>query len=166
MNQVLVRGIQGERFYTTCGDVQDLIKKYSEQTGVPESFIRASCRSKPVKNIENWNTIELAIRVLGGKGSFGSMLKGQGIAAKVDNFESCRDLSGRRIRDVNNEIRLKEWKEKQDEKKKVKDEVEQEVMVPIKRKKKVSKEFNQAVKERTKSVQNAFAEGLKKVKFE
>lgn len=166
MNQVLVRGIQGERFYMICADVQDLIQKYSQKTGIPQSFIRASCRSKPAQNIESSDMVELAIRVLGGKGSFGSMLKGQGINAKVDNFESCRDLTGRRIRDVNNEIRLKEWKEKQDEKKKAKEEVEVEVLVPVKRKKKVSKEFCQAVNERTKSVQSAFAEGLKKVKLE
>lgn len=34
---------------------------------------------------------------------------------RVDNFEDCRDLNGRRIRDVNNEIRMREWEKKRRE---------------------------------------------------
>lgn len=58
--------------------------------------------------------IQLAIRVLGGKGGFGSMLRAIGAQIeKTTNREACRDLSGRRLRDINEEKRLKAWLEKQ-----------------------------------------------------
>lgn len=37
----------------------------------------------------------------------------------VDNFDSCRDLSGRRLRNVQNEQRLEEWQRQRDEEEKL-----------------------------------------------
>lgn len=52
-------------------------------------------------------------RLLGGKGGFGSMLRAIGAQIeKTTNREACRDLSGRRLRDINEEKRLKAWIEK------------------------------------------------------
>lgn len=49
----------------------------------------------------------------GGKGGFGAMLRMIGAQIeKTTNREACRDLSGRRMRDVNNEKHLKSWIEK------------------------------------------------------
>ncbi|CAH8509134.1 unnamed protein product [Dicrocoelium dendriticum] len=49
-------------------------------------------------------------RLRGGKGGFGSMLRAIGSQIeKTTNHEMCRDLSGRRMRDVNMEKKLKEW---------------------------------------------------------
>lgn len=49
-------------------------------------------------------------RLPGGKGGFGSMLRSIGAQIeKTTNREACRDLSGRRMRDVNNEKNLREW---------------------------------------------------------
>lgn len=43
-------------------------------------------------------------RLVGGKGGFGSMLRAIGAQIeKTTNREACRDLSGRRMRDVNDE---------------------------------------------------------------
>ena len=43
-------------------------------------------------------------RLVGGKGGFGSMLRAIGARIeKTTNHEACRDLNGRRMRDVNNE---------------------------------------------------------------
>ncbi|CDH57724.1 hypothetical protein RO3G_09056 [Lichtheimia corymbifera JMRC:FSU:9682] len=56
-------------------------------------------------------TFNLSLRLLGGKGGFGSMLRAQGgrmNAQKTTNFEACRDLQGRRIRTVNEERRLQD----------------------------------------------------------
>lgn len=54
-------------------------------------------------------------RLLGGKGGFGSMLRAIGAQIeKTTNREACRDLSGRRLRDINEEKRLKAWIEKQE----------------------------------------------------
>lgn len=53
------------------------------------------------------------MRVLGGKGGFGSMLRAIGAQIeKTTNREACRDLSGRRLRDINEEKRLKAVLEK------------------------------------------------------
>lgn len=58
--------------------------------------------------------IRVVMCVLGGKGGFGSMLRAIGAAIeKTTNREACRDLSGRRLRDINEEKRLKEWLDKQ-----------------------------------------------------
>lgn len=49
-------------------------------------------------------------RICGGKGGFGSMLRAIGAQIeKTTNREACRDLSGRRLRDINEEKRLKKW---------------------------------------------------------
>ncbi|CAF3933312.1 unnamed protein product [Rotaria magnacalcarata] len=47
-------------------------------------------------------------KVLGGKGGFGSLLRSFGKQILISkNKEACRDLNGRRMRDVNNEKKLK-----------------------------------------------------------
>ncbi|ETV93141.1 hypothetical protein, variant [Aphanomyces invadans] len=52
----------------------------------------------------------------GGKGGFGAMLRsqGKGAGAKATrDFGSCRDLSGRRLRHVNQEIAIKKWNDEE-----------------------------------------------------
>lgn len=62
--------------------------------------------------------ITIVPRILGGKGGFGSMLRAIGAQIeKTTNREACRDLSGRRLRDINEEKRLKAWIEKQSKRK-------------------------------------------------
>lgn len=52
----------------------------------------------------------ISLRLRGGKGGFGSMLRMIGAQIeKTTNHEACRDLSGRRMRDVNNEKKLADW---------------------------------------------------------
>ncbi|KAL5228173.1 hypothetical protein ABZP36_016438 [Zizania latifolia] len=53
------------------------------------------------------------LRLRGGKGGFGSLLRGAASKAgqkKTSNFDACRDISGRRLRHVNAERRLEEWR--------------------------------------------------------
>ena len=45
----------------------------------------------------------------GGKGGFGSLLRGSGKTAMTENEDACRDLSGRRLRLVNAEKNLQDW---------------------------------------------------------
>lgn len=56
----------------------------------------------------------LKVGICGGKGGFGAMLrakaKQQGVKRTTD-FGACRDLSGRRLRHINDEIILSKWKE-------------------------------------------------------
>ncbi|KAJ8958737.1 hypothetical protein NQ318_016465 [Aromia moschata] len=76
------------------------------------------------KKIENHRIIEdgavhIIPKVLGGKGGFGSMLRAIGAQIeKTTNREACRDLSGRRLRDINEEQRLKNWINQQAEREK------------------------------------------------
>lgn len=51
------------------------------------------------------------LKVPGGKGGFGSNLRSIQVE-KTSNNEACRDLSGRRLRDIHNEQRMKNWVEK------------------------------------------------------
>ncbi|CAH1164004.1 unnamed protein product [Phaedon cochleariae] len=58
----------------------------------------------------NSGIVHVIPRVYGGKGGFGSMLRAIGAQIeKTTNREACRDLSGRRLRDINEEQRLKNW---------------------------------------------------------
>jgi len=60
-------------------------------------------------------SIKFALRggCTGGKGGFGSLLRSAKSVKKTTNYGSCRDLHGRRLRDVQNERRLTEWTEKE-----------------------------------------------------
>ena len=55
----------------------------------------------------------------GGKGGFGSMLRSLGAGiSKTSNRDACRDLSGRRLRDIKEEKELKEYVAKKAEREK------------------------------------------------
>jgi hypothetical protein len=52
--------------------------------------------------------------IRGGKGGFGTLLKGQSKQAgarQTTDFGACRDLNGRRLRHLNDEIKLQKWRE-------------------------------------------------------
>lgn len=62
------------------------------------------------------STVEAVLALPGGKGGFGSMLRSIGAQIeKTTNREACRDLSGRRLRDVNEEARLRRYVQQQAE---------------------------------------------------
>ncbi|XP_014673553.1 PREDICTED: protein SDE2 homolog [Priapulus caudatus] len=66
--------------------------------------------------ITSGNVFVVWARLPGGKGGFGSMLRAIGAQIeKTTNREACRDLSGRRLRDINQEKRIKDWVGKQHE---------------------------------------------------
>jgi hypothetical protein len=65
--------------------------------------------------ISDYSTVEIHYRLRGGKGGFGAALRGKGAKAskkKTTDFSSCRDLDGRRVRDVQNEVRKVELQNK------------------------------------------------------
>nr|KAI8741254.1 putative protein SDE2; partial [Biomphalaria glabrata] len=76
-------------------------------------FVVCNGRKLSKTSCEGWEHIP---RLLGGKGGFGSMLRAIGAQIeKTTSREACRDLSGRRMRDINNEKKLKEWLAKEAE---------------------------------------------------
>ncbi|KAG5456695.1 MAG: telomere stability and silencing-domain-containing protein [Olpidium bornovanus] len=71
--------------------------------------------------------LSAGLRLLGGKGGFGSMLRAQGgrmASQKTTNFEACRDLSGRRLKTVNEAKKyvLADYLEKEPERQKAREE--------------------------------------------
>lgn len=51
-------------------------------------------------------TLSVLLRLRGGKGGFGALLRGAGRAAQTENQDAMRDLSGRRLRHINAEKKL------------------------------------------------------------
>lgn len=78
-----------------------------------------SCNGRRLSDsdsVHDGQWIRVFPRLPGGKGGFGSMLRAIGAQIeKTTNREACRDLSGRRLRDINEEMRLKKWIAKQTE---------------------------------------------------
>lgn len=67
----------------------------------------SSCRLQSI-NVQNNSHIDIIIPALGGKGGFGSLLRAIGAQIeKTTNRDACRDLSGRRLRDIKREDELK-----------------------------------------------------------
>lgn len=63
---------------------------------------------------------QLVAPLRGGKGGFGALLKAVGKRAgkkKTTDYGACRDLNGRRLRHVNDEIKLERWKREEKRKK-------------------------------------------------
>ena len=76
---------------------------------LPSDFFRLVQGGKDLGKLSDLDTdktlfVELKGSLKGGKGGFGSLLRSIKPKAKEDeNFEACRDLSGRRLRHVYNE---------------------------------------------------------------
>jgi len=81
--------------------------------GIPSDiliFYYNGRRALETQTFDHNATVDVALSLLGGKGGFGSMLRALGAQIeKTTNNEACRDLSGRRLRDINEESRLKNY---------------------------------------------------------
>lgn len=117
--------IFGKHFTTDvdCTDVLSLKREISQKHGVPVEDLLATLNGRLVSDdydISGSNdVVRLSTKLIGGKGGFGSMLRAIGAQIeKTTNREACRDLSGRRLRDINEEKRLRKWLEGQEEREK------------------------------------------------
>jgi len=120
---------------------------------------------------EEFVNVNLKIRILGGKGGFGSMLRAQGgkmASQKTTNFEACRDLNGRRLRTVNEARRLADHLEQEPERQraqreKVKKKIEEGLREPPTKKHRFDDTaYLKASEEMKEKVQNTVAEALQK----
>lgn len=106
------------------------------------------------------------LRLRGGKGGFGSMLRAIGAQIeKTTNREACRDLSGRRLRDINEEKRIRDWLEKQknapeDQKAKFQKKIEKLLAKPKHDFK--DEDYEQQRTELTQNIDEAVEQGFKK----
>ncbi|NXG74301.1 SDE2 regulator, partial [Baryphthengus martii] len=86
---------------------------------IPEESLYVKCNGHLVNDddvLQDGAVYSLEPRLCGGKGGFGSMLRALGAQIeKTTNREACRDLSGRRLRDVNHEKAMAEWVKQQAE---------------------------------------------------
>ncbi|XP_056442655.1 splicing regulator SDE2 isoform X1 [Gadus chalcogrammus] len=99
--------------------VGDLVQDVLTDHGLPtdDFYVTTNGRvSGQAELLLQGSVYHLEPRLCGGKGGFGSMLRALGAQIeKTTNREACRDLSGRRLRDVNHEKEMAEWLKKQAE---------------------------------------------------
>ncbi|KAM8707242.1 hypothetical protein ACLKA7_011351 [Drosophila subpalustris] len=116
-------------------------------------------------NEHETGSIHCILRELGGKGGFGSMLRAIGAQIeKTTNREACRDLSGRRLRDINEEKRVRAWLEKQGEREREAEERKKrkiEKLLAVPKHEFKDEEYEEARAKLTEKVNDAFEEGLK-----
>uniref|UniRef100_A0A1J3JPV3 Protein SDE2-like protein n=1 Tax=Noccaea caerulescens TaxID=107243 RepID=A0A1J3JPV3_NOCCA len=126
--QFFVRLLDGKSITLTFSSPSaygDQIKqRIFEQTKIPTHLQRLICGGYQISDGSAVSqpdaTVNLVLSLRGGKGGFGSLLRGAATKAgqkKTNNFDACRDMSGRRLRHVNAEKRLEEWKEGEEERK-------------------------------------------------
>ena len=85
------------------------------------SLISAACPGKGSGDDFRHVRVRVQSCLRGGKGGFGTLLRSsarQSGANLTTDFGACRDLQGRRLRHVNDEIKLRKWREAQEAKEK------------------------------------------------
>ncbi|KAM7394856.1 hypothetical protein PAMP_021634 [Pampus punctatissimus] len=99
--------------------VRDVVHRYTQLQGasLEDFYVSRNGRLLDLQDpLQHGVVYHLEPRLCGGKGGFGSMLRALGAQIeKTTNREACRDLSGRRLRDVNHEKEMAEWLKKQAE---------------------------------------------------
>ncbi|KAI2650299.1 Replication stress response regulator SDE2 [Labeo rohita] len=97
--------------------VSDLVDHFAVKEGVSftDFYVKSNGRKSHSNDLLQSGVVyRVEPRLCGGKGGFGSMLRALGAQIeKTTNREACRDLSGRRLRDVNHEKQMAEWLKKQ-----------------------------------------------------
>ncbi|XP_023232574.1 protein SDE2 homolog [Centruroides sculpturatus] len=105
---------KSEYFHVTNDvNVENIVNYVCRTKGYPKEILKVIYNGHYVDNqctVANNGIVHISLTLLGGKGGFGSMLRAIGAQIeKTTNREACRDLSGRRLRDINEEQRLKRW---------------------------------------------------------
>ncbi|CAD5112834.1 DgyrCDS2045 [Dimorphilus gyrociliatus] len=104
-----------------CLDEQDMtISRLLSKTSICSTFSSNNFyvthngkRLESNTRLDENNIYTIVGKLNGGKGGFGSLLRSIGAQIeKTTNKEACRDLSGRRMRDLKNEQSIKEWMSK------------------------------------------------------
>mmetsp|Transcript_13135 Transcript_13135/g.39736 ORF Transcript_13135/g.39736 Transcript_13135/m.39736 type:complete len:413 (-) Transcript_13135:241-1479(-) len=109
---------------TLCVDVEPLFtvlelkQALQQRTGINVSEQRLVCGGRPLQHntttlaaagVRPLATLQLLGRLRGGKGGFGALLRAGARSSRNENVDACRDLSGRRLRHVNADKKLREW---------------------------------------------------------
>lgn len=109
-------------------------------------------------------------KLLGGKGGFGSLLKGQAQRAgqkKTTNFSSCRDLNGRRLRTVENERNVESINEEKKKREELKSrEKKRKEGLKQQEDEKLKQKINSDLQNQAKTLKSALSMGVSKRKRE
>ncbi|GFP95113.1 protein sde2 homolog [Phtheirospermum japonicum] len=126
-HQVFVKLLDGKHkilnFSTPSISVSALKRRIQTLTSIPSDLhLLLSNDSRVLHDDQTLNIARsrVNLRLRGGKGGFGSLLRGAATKAgqkKTNNFDACRDMSGRRLRHVNAEKKLEEWRAEAEERK-------------------------------------------------
>jgi hypothetical protein len=97
---------------------RQILATLSAATSIPACHLRiATPPESPVwADATPYVSASFHLPLLGGKGGFGTLLKGQSKQAGAKttlDFGACRDLSGRRLRHINDEVKLRKWRDAQ-----------------------------------------------------
>ena len=126
-----------------------------------------SCSSEVVNVAGTDILLQVFLPCPGGKGGFGSMLRAIGAQIeKTTNKDACRDLSGRRLRDVNAEKKIKEYIAKQAKRKEQENKKRKEKLARLRREPKIEFKDEEYFKNRSllpEVVDDAVTQGMKKV---
>lgn len=94
--------------------VARLARELERLEGIPSAEQIISCGSRVLRPADGRlpldpPTCHLLLALAGGKGGFGSNLRAAARNAATSNFDACRDLSGRRMRHVNGEQKIRDF---------------------------------------------------------
>lgn len=119
----------------------------------------------------NEGFIHLNFALKGGKGGFGSLLRGQAATKrKTTNFDASKDLKGRRMRNVENEKKLREFlRKKREEDDKVQKELKEYKDLEQKQRKlqyeiKLTQEYKSKLEDWENKMGESISVGLKKLR--
>eukprot|EP00826_Nyctotherus_ovalis_P019075 TRINITY_DN15821_c0_g3_i4.p1 TRINITY_DN15821_c0_g3~~TRINITY_DN15821_c0_g3_i4.p1 ORF type:complete len:238 (-),score=99.47 TRINITY_DN15821_c0_g3_i4:130-843(-) len=184
MEQLLIRTIEGSSLFVdkaelSSGLVSALKSHLELSLGVPSGVFYLEQENKLLRDSQllehlSASDIYVKLRVAGGKGGFGSLLRGQAPKKKyTNNFSACRDLSGRRLRQVDNERRYAEWKQRKEEETKFVEREKKEYEAKKKEledaiyanKYKIDDEYKRQLQKASKGIAAAVAKAVKQKKF-
>jgi len=100
-----------------------LCDQITRKTGVPKEEQRLIINGRQLSSeveftdiidVHQTNFVQLQLRLPGGKGGFGALLRTSKGTKKTTNFGACRDLNGRRLKDIQLEQKLQEIEAKKE----------------------------------------------------
>lgn len=123
---MFIRSPRNQLYWADLTSPSQVLEFLSTKEELPPIPWRLEQNGKPLvdqegtPDLERDSTVHVvpAGGLLGGKGGFGSLLRAIGAQIqKTTNHEAMRDLDGRRQRDINNEKRLRDYVQKEGERK-------------------------------------------------
>ena len=110
--------------------IKNIKEKLKSLYKINPEFYNIYSNNRLIKNIDqniNTNLLSIRFKLNGGKGGFQSTLRKEALHKKrFTTTLPSKDLNGRKIRDVKNEIKLKKWIKEREMKKKIQKEKKKE----------------------------------------